>query len=1164
MRLESFRLLRYGPFEDLSLTLKAEPGCINLICASNGAGKSVLRQAFSDLLFGIGGGQHPMAFRYGYTGMRLAALAISEDGARLEFGRRKGHGNTWTDADGNPLATPAAAAHFARTDARTLERLFALDTARLRDGGRALLEEDGEIGQALVSASGLSSARGLQEKLRQMADSLAPQRKSAGRPFYVALDRFTHARRTASATLLRPEEWERLVRKRDEAAAYLAEHRARAIDAGTLVARLQRIRRVRAPLAAHFEAAAWLADHPDAPDLPAGLAPRLAEARRRWDVARQQAQAEDERHQNLLAAHRAIVVDASLLAEAAEIERLAEQAGAIEQALTDMPKRSAERDQLHARMATLLRRLGSSLPVERAATLLPPRAAESQLRTLIGRHEARVEALRKAEEDLASLTRDIEARERTLAGLPAPQDTALLARLRDEIRGHGDPATQREASHAAVAAAAAAVASALAAVPTWRGDAAAIAALTPLPTAAFERAHKALIEAEARLGRAADVLAAARTRHQQASLAASALREGGEIPDRAAIDAARHQRDAIYALIARQAFGGTEPTPNEIFERVGAMPLGLAYEQAVAKADRLADRRADESQLVSDAALADRQVRDAAAALEEAGSSHATAEGVAANALVAWQAILPVGLPPDARLDDVRALLGARARVLERQEAASIETDRAARLAGQHGTWAAALAAALGAAPAALPPLLAQATQRLEAASRAEKERTSLEAALAELRRRGTALDAARRRAAESLAAWQSGWDEALAALGRPPGEAPTVTGDVLQLLDDLGRDLEREADVAARLAEMGHAVERFETDARALAARLRVKLPEGADCRAMLAFVRAERDRLAEQRQRDARLRDYAQQAEQAADTLAGLVRARQNRADDLQSLLAACGAADVDSAERRLAAAAARMASEAALAEANRSLLAEGDGLALDQLRLEAAALSLDAVLPALEAANAEADAAQEAAQRAAADVALLTADLERRGLDTAYAEAIAAQEAAVATADRVLREALMARLAAGMLGQAMDAVGSAGSSDTLARISGRFATLTGGAYSKLTTEPGPDERQLLVAVPADRPEELKQIHQLSEGTRDQLYLALRLEAVAAHPDRVPFIADDILQTFDDVRAAAALRALLELSQRVQVIVLTHHGHIRELARQLPAAQVWECSLG
>jgi uncharacterized protein YhaN len=81
------------------------------------------------------------------------------------------------------------------------------------------------------------------------------------------------------------------------------------------------------------------------------------------------------------------------------------------------------------------------------------------------------------------------------------------------------------------------------------------------------------------------------------------------------------------------------------------------------------------------------------------------------------------------------------------------------------------------------------------------------------------------------------------------------------------------------------------------------------------------------------------------------------------------------------------------------------------------------------------------------------------------------------------------------------------------------------------------------------------------LSEGTSDQLFLALRIVALEAYVranPALPFIADDVLQTFDDDRATAALRALLALSAHVQVIVLTHHPHVQALARALPAGTV------
>ena len=79
------------------------------------------------------------------------------------------------------------------------------------------------------------------------------------------------------------------------------------------------------------------------------------------------------------------------------------------------------------------------------------------------------------------------------------------------------------------------------------------------------------------------------------------------------------------------------------------------------------------------------------------------------------------------------------------------------------------------------------------------------------------------------------------------------------------------------------------------------------------------------------------------------------------------------------------------------------------------------------------------------------------------------------------------------------------------------------------------------------------------MSEGTADQLYLALRLASLGVHLDDhepAPLVADDILINFDDARARAALEALAELSERTQVLFFTHHDHLAEIARScLPA---------
>ena len=72
------------------------------------------------------------------------------------------------------------------------------------------------------------------------------------------------------------------------------------------------------------------------------------------------------------------------------------------------------------------------------------------------------------------------------------------------------------------------------------------------------------------------------------------------------------------------------------------------------------------------------------------------------------------------------------------------------------------------------------------------------------------------------------------------------------------------------------------------------------------------------------------------------------------------------------------------------------------------------------------------------------------------------------------------------------------------------------------------------------------------LSDGTRDQLYLALRLAAIEYHVETVapcPVIFDDILINSDDARASAALHVIGDLAKHTQVLFFTHHRRLAEL---------------
>ena len=144
----------------------------------------------------------------------------------------------------------------------------------------------------------------------------------------------------------------------------------------------------------------------------------------------------------------------------------------------------------------------------------------------------------------------------------------------------------------------------------------------------------------------------------------------------------------------------------------------------------------------------------------------------------------------------------------------------------------------------------------------------------------------------------------------------------------------------------------------------------------------------------------------------------------------------------------------------------------------------------------------------------------------------------------------------LAEAVLARAIDRYRERNKSELFETASRLFGRLTCGRFTGLEIERDENDDQFLVGVRPDgvTPERVT-ITGMSDGTRDQLYLALRLAHLEKHvTDHGPFpiIIDDLLLAFDDARARAALECLTDLSCRTQVVFFTHHRHLRDMASE------------
>lgn len=111
--------------------------------------------------------------------------------------------------------------------------------------------------------------------------------------------------------------------------------------------------------------------------------------------------------------------------------------------------------------------------------------------------------------------------------------------------------------------------------------------------------------------------------------------------------------------------------------------------------------------------------------------------------------------------------------------------------------------------------------------------------------------------------------------------------------------------------------------------------------------------------------------------------------------------------------------------------------------------------------------------------------------------------------------------------------------------------MARMTGERYSGVYFN-----REMHFSAQTSGETEPHALEYLSEGTRSQLYLAVRLaisELVFPEDNPCPLILDDALLSFDDARAKETLRLLKELSGKRQILLFTCQSRERQLLKQL-----------
>ena len=410
-----------------------------------------------------------------------------------------------------------------------------------------------------------------------------------------------------------------------------------------------------------------------------------------------------------------------------------------------------------------------------------------------------------------------------------------------------------------------------------------------------------------------------------------------------------------------------------------------------------------------------------------------------------------------------------------------------------------------------------------------------------ELARAQATLGAAEQRSTEArraMGAWQEEWQAAVQPLGLAANARPEQALRLLEALADLSNQREQLALIERRIVGIERDIAAFAGEVRELTAAFAPELSGLSAPEAASRLLEMHRRASELQRQRSGIDGELVRAKRE-------LLEAEARRDDHAQALAALCreaGAADAASLlelEQRVERA---RALERELEELGARLaeVCEGDDVnALveeardsDKGAVAARLAELDDLIPLREDETRESE--REVTQL---ELGLRTYE-GRDGAD-------AAQElsATVARLADLSSAWVRRRLAGAVLERVVEQYREKHQDPVLSHASELFRRLTLGRFARLQV--GLEERRLECVEAIDG--KGLEVEQLSTGTRMQLFLALKLASLEQYlktAPPLPLVLDDVLVEWDDERSRVALGVLAEFSERVQILLFTHHG--------------------
>lgn len=1158
MRIDRLDLLAYGPFINKSLNLSDGDSGLHLIYGDNEAGKSTSLRALIAWLFGIPARTNDNYLHSNHQ-LRIGGKLRLSSGEELEFVRRKGMRGTLLEPGTDTVLDDLVLLPFlpGGIDENLFTKLYGIDHGRLVAGGQELLSQSGNLGQALFSAAvGTASLREILSDLQNSAEALFTPRAST-KPVNQAVSRFREAQKRIKDSSLPVAEWKKLQKELTDTLSAIQQIEEDINEKSKEKSRLDRINRVTGALAERRAVMAQIEELGAVLLLPEDFVEKHKKASDNLQRASEAKEKAKARLSRLEEESEALNVRNELLDNEEVILAIYKELGAVEKTITDRPQQDGQRRLLRNEALQLLKAVRPDIGLDDADQLRPLINNKKWISDLAKKHDLLNQKKEKAEVTLRDVEYEQGAYKKELG--ERAQSNLDLNELKAAVavaRKAGDLEQRLADSQKRASDDKAACERELSRLGRFSGTIETLSKVAMPVSETLDTFEKQFDELSEKLRDFGRKQKESEEEQKQVEQDLKAMLLTSDVPTVSELEKSRTVRNTGWNLIKRKYIENND-VEKDIAEFAPDSDLPTLYEQKVDVADHISDLLRSATDLVVKRADLEVKIENLKSRLSDItegarkGNEYKEAHQKEWNAI--WE---PLGVDPGTPREMKQWLLRVDKLLANVQKANTVSGDTK-KLAENCKALKEAISLqiskfdnSIDLKEMKLDAMINLCEQRIEREEADIERKRQLEHSLGDTEIRIKRARNELTSIESEQAKWAQEWMQAIDGLGLKPASHPEQATEAFdQLLAFFDRFDKSEAFrrriYGIDLVSKGFEAKVFEfadsigfkidgQEASTIATRLNRELNEAREARASLKKIEAQEREIREE------IEDADIAIRTAQENLASL---RNQACVETDDELESAGESSRKMRELRQN-----------LDSLERELRRNGDGLSIQELEKEAGESDIDAIEGKLERVSSELKDMQANRDALRDQRQTLQNEIKAKDGNAVAANASEDAEQHLATLISGVEQYLRLQIAALILEQRIEDYRKKNQAPVLARAGELFSKLTLGSYANLRDELDDGGKPILLGV---RPNDKEvPVDGMSDGSRDQLYLSLRLATLEQHLSKgepMPFVVDDILIGFDDNRTRVSLEVLAELAASTQVLLFTHHRRVLELASAL-----------